>query len=165
MTTTARCTKLCTGEPVRPIQLYRFALITKRNRPHRPHLPRCMICIASRCASDAREGRRHGAAGSGLLAPVPGVAGARWAQDGDSVTVELMVPPGTRAADVACVIGAARLDAGLKGAPATLAGALGGRVSRDDSSWSLCDDAGQRMLVISLAKDGGDAKKWAKLLA
>ena len=100
----------------------------------------------------------------GLLAPVPGVAGARWAQDGDSVTVELMVAPGTRAADVACVIGVQRLDAGLKGAPAVLAGALGGRVSRDESSWSLCDDNGQRMLVISLAKDGNDAKKWSKLL-
>ena len=103
--------------------------------------------------------------GAGLLAPVPGVAGARWAQDGDSVTVELMVPPGTRAADVACVIGAARLDAGTKGAPAVLAGALCGRVSRAESSWSLCDDAGQRMLVITLAKDGGDAKHWKTLLA
>lgn len=81
------------------------------------------------------------------------------------MTVELMVPPGTRAADVAVVIGAARLDAGLKGAAGALAGALGGRVSRDESSWSLCDDAGQRMLVISLAKDGNDAKKWSKLLA
>lgn len=107
----------------------------------------------------------HGGGGAGLLAAVPGVAGARWAQDADSVTVELAVAAGTRAADVACVIGAQRLDAGLKGAAAALAGALGGRVSRDDSSWSLCDDGGQRMLVISLAKDGGDAKQWAKLLA
>ena len=81
------------------------------------------------------------------------------------MTVEIMVPPGTRAADVACVIGAARLDAGIKGAAAVLAGSLGGRVSRDESSWSLCDDAGQRMLVISLAKDGGDAKQWRTLLA
>lgn len=93
------------------------------------------------------------------------MAGARWAQDADSVTVELMVPPGTRAADVAVVIGTARLDAGLKGVAGALAGVLGGRVSRDESSWSLCDDAGTRMLVISLAKDGSDAKKWSKLLA
>ena len=107
---------------------------------------------------------RHGH-GTGLLAPVPGAAGAQWAQDGDSVTVELLVPPGTRAADVACVIGAQRLDAGLKGAAAVLSGALGGRVSRDDSSWSLCDDNGQRMLVISLSKDGNDAKQWKQLLA
>ena len=81
------------------------------------------------------------------------------------MTVELMVAPGTRAADVACVIGVQRLDAGLKGAAPALAGTLGGRVSRDESSWSLCDDAGQRMLVVTLAKDGNDKKHWNQLLA
>jgi hypothetical protein len=47
-----------------------------------------------------------------------------------------------------------------------LSGALCGRVSRDDSSWSLVDDAGQRTLVLSLAKEGGArAPRWAALLA
>jgi hypothetical protein len=84
------------------------------------------------------------------------------------VTVELHVPAGTRGGDVACVIGAARVDVALKaaGAEALLAGALAGRVSRDDSSWSLLDDNGQRTLVLTFAKEGGArAPRWPALLA
>jgi hypothetical protein len=115
-----------------------------------------------------RGGNGSAAADSGLLVRPPGASYA-WGQDADSVTVELPVPAGTRAADVKCVIAAARVDCAVGSLPAAqqalLAGAFAGRVSREDSSWSLVDDNGQRTLVLSLAKEGGArAARWPTLL-
>ena len=90
-----------------------------------------------------------------------------WAQDGDSITVEIGVPPTTKGKDVKVVIGAAQLEVSVAGAAdVSISSPLGGRVARGDSSWSLVDEGGKRLLVLTLAKEGGDrAPAWHSLLA
>ena len=90
-----------------------------------------------------------------------------WAQDTDSITVEIGVPAATKGKDCKVVIGAAQLEVSVSGAAdVAISSALAGRVSRGDSSWSLVEEGGKRLLVLTLAKEGGDrATTWHSLLA
>jgi len=104
-----------------------------------------------------------GAAGAdGSLTSPPGCAWA-WGQDRETVTVEIPVPPATKAAECKVTIGAQRLEVAVAG-QAALSGATGGVVVRDDSTWSLVQDGAQRKLTLQLAKAGG-AGHWRALLA
>ncbi len=110
------------------------------------------------------HGHGHGARDDGVMYTPPGACYA-YSQDADSLSVELRVPAGTKGADVRCVIGAAQLDVAVAG-QVLLQGALAGRLARDECSWSLVDDAGNRLLVLSLAKEGGArAARWGSLMA
>jgi hypothetical protein len=119
-------------------------------------------------AADLMKAFQSGGGGGsdGVLRTPPGAHYA-WGQDGDTVTCEMAVPAGTKGKDVKVVIGAARLDVDVASdASLAIHGGLGGRVSRDESSWSLVDDGGRRLLVITIAKEGGErAGKWGALLA
>ena len=90
----------------------------------------------------------------------------RFQQDGDSVTVEIGVPAGTKGGDLKVLITGSGVECGLASGPGgnLLCGLLAGPVCKQDSSWSLVSESdGRRLLVLNLAK-AEEGTRWISLL-
>jgi len=86
-------------------------------------------------------------------------AGYRWTQELTELTVSVEFPPGTTKRDVVCKITSDTLEAGLRGQPPIIDGALHAKIRVDDCMWQLQDS---HRLIITLQKliVDTDARKW-----
>ena len=101
------------------------------------------------------ENVEEGEEAEGKEAP-PGNGGTTehyvWTQQLAEVTVNVLVPVGTRSRDLVVDIGKKRLRVGLKGQPPMVDGELHKPVKVDDSFWTLEDG---REVVVNLQKENG----------
>jgi len=78
-----------------------------------------------------------------------------WTQTLSEVTVNVLVPPGTRSRDMVVAITPTTLKVGLKGHAPLVDGKLHKRIKADDSMWTLDDTAHGRAVVLELFKEHG----------
>jgi len=102
-------------------------------------------------------------------AELPTALGAyEWSQDEEEVTVEVLVPAGTKSKDINVVFKPGHIRIQVVTLPVeqqcVLDSDIGGKIDCEECSWGLCDAKGGRQLTVTLVKNAGLTGLWADFL-
>eukprot|EP01062_Namystynia_karyoxenos_P010796 TRINITY_DN13842_c0_g1_i1.p1 TRINITY_DN13842_c0_g1~~TRINITY_DN13842_c0_g1_i1.p1 ORF type:complete len:153 (+),score=52.05 TRINITY_DN13842_c0_g1_i1:99-557(+) len=127
---------------------------------------RAQAMVTAKCKeiSDDQERVRRKAIEKGCETAEEKCGGYSWQQSKDDVTINVEVPPGTKARAMHVVIGATKVSVALRSGDSLLEGTLAHAVLPDDSLWTV-DGTTVSLQLVKAGGPTGGGPRWKQLWA